>query len=160
MSGPEQRSVFKRWPDPEQRREGTHAFISYAHDDRVRVEPFIELMRECDYRIWFDENLTAGSDWSTALEANVASAWLVIVFLSKRSVRCEWVAKEMAVADQAGRRVMPVLLDALPAAHPLAWLDRHQYLSREPVSAGGLSDVEKGKLAEALRETHASHLTR
>lgn len=150
------RTAFRRWPDPERRNEG-HAFVSYAHDDMARVKPFIALMEEWGYRIWFDGNLTAGSRWSDALEQQVTSAWLVIVFVSHVSVQSQWVLREATAANAAHRRIMPVLIDPVPADHLLATsLSPHQYLSLQPVTADGMDDVIAQRLAQALCEAHGS----
>lgn len=160
MSTKEHRNAFKRWPDPERRNEGSHAFVSYCHDDTQRVLPFIDLMREWGYRVWFDDNLTAGSKWSDALEQQIRDAWLVIVFLSTASVQREWVLREVELADGSGCRVLPILLDTMPDAHALStMLGQHQYLSLQPVSAGGMDDATHGRLAFALHEAHQRHLT-
>jgi hypothetical protein len=159
MSTEEHRKVFRRWPDPERRKDGGHAFVSYAHDDAALVLPFIELMRDWDYRIWFDENLTAGSLWSDALERQVRAAWLVIVFLSSRSAQSDWVRREIAVAAGSGRRIMPIPIEAVAAGHPLAAsLAPFQYLSLRPVSASGMDETVTDRLAFALHEAHQRHL--
>lgn len=159
MSAPEHRQVFRRWPDPEQRHEGSHAFVSYAHDDASSVLPFVSLMQEWGYRVWFDQNLTAGSKWSDALEQQIREAWLVIVFLSATSTQREWVQREIALAQGASCRILPVPLDAAPLPPALAgMLEQHQYLSLRPVSAEAMDDATQDRLALAQREAHQQHL--
>lgn len=159
MSAPEHRQAFRRWPDPELRNEGSHAFVSYAHDDASRVLPFVRLMQEWGYRVWFDENLTAGSKWSDALEQQIREAWLVIVFLSATSTQREWVQREIALAHGASCRILPVPLDTAPLPPALAvMLDQHQYLSLRPVSAETMDDGTHDRLALALLEAHQQHL--
>jgi hypothetical protein len=159
MSAAEHRQAFSRWPDPERRNEGSHAFVSYAHDDTLQVRPFVRLMQAWGYRVWFDENLTAGSKWSDALEQQIRDAWLVIVFLSARSAQREWVQREIGLAHRSGRRILPVPLDGAPAPPALAAvLGQHQYLSHRPVIAGEMDDATQDRLALALREAHQEHL--
>lgn len=159
MSAAEHRQAFRRWPDPERRNEGSHAFVSYAHDDKSEVLPFVRLMQAWGYRVWFDDNLTAGSKWSDALEQQIRDAWLVIVFLSATSAQREWVQREIRLAHASGRRILPMPLDSAPVPPPLAAiLEQHQYLSLQPISAGAMDEATQERLAVALREAHHQHL--
>ena len=40
-----------------------YIFISYCHQDKERVYPYLEMMANDGYRIWYDEGITPGEEW-------------------------------------------------------------------------------------------------
>lgn len=102
-------------------------FLSYASDDRRRIEPLAQrLMTEGFEVFWDRERLLTGASWSREIEAALDAADVVVVFWSRAAVQSEWVLSE---ATEAARRsvILPVLLDevtpplAFRVYHTLAW---------------------------------------
>ena len=42
-----------------------YIFVSYAHKDSYRVLPIISALQDNGFRVWFDQGIEAGSEWST-----------------------------------------------------------------------------------------------
>jgi TonB family protein len=95
-------------PVPEASR--TKIFISYARDDRERVQRIALAFEEQGWDVWFDSKLRAGENFSQAVEQALDRSDVIVVCWSKSSVMSEWVRTE---ADEGARRgvLIPVLLD-------------------------------------------------
>ena len=40
-----------------------YVFVSYSHKDSDRVQPLIQELKERGFRIWYDAEIEAGSEW-------------------------------------------------------------------------------------------------
>lgn len=90
-----------------------HVFASYSLKDRDRVVPFIGKLLEKGVNVYYDGNLTPGSNWQQELGAALESSSGMIVFVSPRSMQSEWVKREIAasVSRQGHKLVIPVILE-------------------------------------------------
>lgn len=62
-------------------------FISYAREDRDRVQPYFSTLAQLGYDPWMDcRKILPGQNWEAEIEHALASANVVIAFLSKSSV--------------------------------------------------------------------------
>lgn len=59
------------------------AFISYAAKDAARVQPIIETMQKAQYRVWYDEGITPGTQWDERIAARVSACSCVVAMLSQ-----------------------------------------------------------------------------
>lgn len=75
-----------------------YIFISYAHKDSGIILPLIETMQEKGYRIWFDEGIEAGTEWSNNIAAHLQDCAVFVVFASHNSVKSENCLDEIAFA--------------------------------------------------------------
>ena len=80
-------------------------FVSYAHADRDRVYPIIELLQEHGYHVWYDEGLHVGNDWREELADRISRCHVFIYMLTQRSAKSEFCKEEIyAAKDEANRR--------------------------------------------------------
>jgi len=90
-------------------------FVSYAREDKKRVERYVDLLRaQPDLAVFWDEDMTTGSFTDIlARECTGASAFLV--FVSAASCQSEWVPKELHMAQNTnpGVKLLPIHLDLL-----------------------------------------------
>ncbi len=93
-------------------------FLSHASADSAFVETVrLSLEDGRDIECWFDEDKIApGDDIVVQINGGLANCDLVVVFLSKTSVRSRWVEQELGAAfwDQINSgetRLIPVLID-------------------------------------------------
>lgn len=123
-----------------------HLYVSYAHADRARVQPFLEAVRaELSARalpvdLWEDaEQLRPGEAWHLAIRQALADSIGLLVFVSQQSMRSQWVRSELqAVLELGDRPVFPVMLDRVPDLPPeLQRLNQLDLVSFER-QAGGL----------------------
>lgn len=85
-------------------------FVSYAREDRHRVEPFIELLEKQGWSIWWDKEVVPGHSFGNVIDKQIDQAGCVIVFWSRHSVESNWVQVEANEGLERGV-LIPVLLD-------------------------------------------------
>ena len=93
-------------------------FISYASEDKARIKPLVDALRQHGWSVWWDRTILAGQVWEREIEQALEAARCLIVVWSQASIQSEWVWTE---ADEGKRRgiLVPVLLD--PVLIPLAF---------------------------------------
>jgi hypothetical protein len=97
-------------------------FVSYAREDRARVEPIVECLRDAGFEVFWDQSMPAGVDWAEFLDAKLGTAHRLVVLWTAASVNSRWVRTE---ADEAllQNKLLPVLLDDVRP--PLAFRQIH-----------------------------------
>jgi formylglycine-generating enzyme required for sulfatase activity len=69
-------------------------FISYAKEDRSRVEPFANALAEQGWSVFWDRDIPGGKTWDEVIEEELDVAKCVIVVWSKISISSRWVRAE------------------------------------------------------------------
>jgi hypothetical protein len=87
-------------------------FISYARDDRARVEPLATALERRGWSVWWDPDIRTGQDFDASIAAALQAARCVVVVWSKRSVNSPWVKDEAEIGRRRGVLV-PVRIDAV-----------------------------------------------
>ena len=85
-------------------------FVSYAREDRDRVEPLVELFEANGLSVWWDRELVPGSTYEDVIDKAIVKAKCVVVIWSKHSISSEWVQAEASDGLERGI-LIPVLLD-------------------------------------------------
>lgn len=77
--------------------QGTESFIfvSYAHADKEVVYEEIFRIHQAGYRIWYDEGIPTGSNWSDIIANKLDMAVVFMVFISSNAMRSESVKNEI-----------------------------------------------------------------
>ena len=86
-------------------------FISYSRTDRARIESLASVLEDDGYSVWWDHNITGGSEFASEIERALNDAKAVVVAWSVSGVQSEWVLDEASIAKQTGKLV-PIQLDA------------------------------------------------
>jgi hypothetical protein len=106
-------------------------FVSYAHEDRERIQPFVHALEGQGWSVFWDRTLPPGESWRSYIGTRLNSAPVVIVAWSKHSIESDWVAQEAERAI-ARRALIPVMIDEvvpplglshIHAADLVGWLD-------------------------------------
>src|SRR5215207_4052729 len=84
-------------------------FVSYAHTDRVRVEPLANALAG-RFNVWWDRDLVLGGTWRQALMEKLDAARCVVVVWTATSVGRDFVWSEIDRVKARGV-VVPVRLD-------------------------------------------------
>jgi len=87
-------------------------FISYAKEDRARIEPLAKALEKQGWSVWWDRKIPACRTWREVIGEALEGARAVIVAWSETSVKSRWVQEE---ADWGLERriLMPIFLDAV-----------------------------------------------
>ena len=88
-------------------------FISYSSEDRAWVHRLAEGLRAGGWEPWVDHpSIAAGSERRAAIVRALQTADAFVVVLSPASVKCRDVAQELSLAEEFGRRIVPLQLAA------------------------------------------------
>jgi flagellar biosynthesis GTPase FlhF len=85
-------------------------FISYASEDRSRVEPLAKALEDQGWAVWWDRKIPPGKTFSQVIEEAINVAKCLIVLWSNESVKSDWVQNEAAEGSRRGILV-PALID-------------------------------------------------
>lgn len=85
-------------------------FISFASEDRSRVEPLAKALNEQGWSVWWDRRIMVGESFEDVIEQALDKAKCVIVVWSVKSVNSKWVSAE-AEEGLIRRILVPVLID-------------------------------------------------
>ena len=87
-------------------------FISYAKEDRDRIEPLAKALAEQGWSVWWDRKIPAGRTWREVIGEALEAARAIVVAWSENSVSSRWVLEE---ADRGLERsiLVPIFLDVV-----------------------------------------------
>jgi maltooligosyltrehalose trehalohydrolase len=87
--------------------------ISYSRKDVDEAKRLAEDLEARGIRVWRDEDMiVGGAQWRKAIVAAINSCVVVVFLVSKHSMKSRYVPKELAIADEAEKVILPVCLDA------------------------------------------------
>jgi len=92
---------------------GAEVFVSYSSLDRDRVMPVVESLRGNGISVWVDEgNIHAADLWSEQIVQAIADCRVMVVMLSQNSTDSHNVVKEVMLASEQKKALLPVYLEA------------------------------------------------
>lgn len=90
-------------------------FISYSRKDSEVIKPICAVLNELNVRYWIDiEGVYSGKNFKDVICNAIKKAKLVIFISSVNSNASENVAKEIGLADEYGKTIVPVRIDKSP----------------------------------------------
>lgn len=133
----------------------SHVFISYSRADSQFVDGLIGDLQQAGFPVWLDrEAISGGAAWRGAISQAIRDCEAFLVVLSPQAVSSRNVTKELALADEHHRAIIPVRYqdcDVPPdVEYQLAGLQWVDYRGRPPMEA--LED-----LLVALRAARGAH---
>ena len=90
---------------------GPYIFISYAHADEQAVGSVLENLEQNGVRFWYDDGIEVGSEWPEYIAERLASANLMIAFVSNAYAVSNNCRKEMHYAVSKGIKVINIFLE-------------------------------------------------
>ncbi len=104
-------------------------FISYSTLDREQALTLVERLRAAGHSVWIDQQgIGAASSWSNEIAEALDNCKAFILLMSETSLASKNVAKELALAAEADKYIIPVELEsaAIPTTfkYHLAGLQR------------------------------------
>ncbi|MCD7785552.1 MAG: TIR domain-containing protein [Oscillospiraceae bacterium] len=88
-----------------------YIFVSYAHVDGDIVYPIIERLHDAGFRIWFDEGIEWGSEWSESIAKHLRLCEVCIAFHSNASAESLNCRQEVNYALKKRRSILSVYLE-------------------------------------------------
>jgi TolB-like protein len=85
-------------------------FVSYASEDRKRIEPFVDLLKQQGWSVWWDRDLIVGPTFDQEIEQELLQASCVVVLWSRYSIESTWCRAEATEALER-KILVPVLID-------------------------------------------------
>ncbi len=96
-------------------------FLSYARADQEIALKFARDLKAAGADIWVDQiDIKPSERWDRSVEAGVRDSVGIVLMMSPRSVASENVLDEISVALDAGKQVIPILIQACQAPLRLA----------------------------------------
>ena len=150
-------------------------FISYAAKDRERVLGLVKRLRDAGVTVWIDQaGIDVSTMWSQEIVNAIRDCKVMLLSISPHSTESENVVKELALASERKKPIIPVYLE--PADIPgtmeyqLAGIQRVEYFAesedaafkammRSLVKRGVTVDATKAGLEDddALEASLAAH---
>jgi len=112
---------------------GYDIFLSYSRADRQLAEQFVQTAAARGVNVWFDEKIEGGQDWRERIVDALGSAKALVILFSEHSNASTQLIKELAVADDMRKRVIPVLVsDCEPRGAYLYELASRNWINIHP----------------------------
>ncbi len=110
-------------------------FISYASEDRAWVRRLAAALRDAGWDVWIDQDgIHGGREWRTEIVRALKASDVFVLVLSPASVQSRNVVKELSLAEDFGRRILPVELapaeEGSDLKYQLAGLQRVSFVDR------------------------------
>ncbi len=94
-----------------------HLFVSYARNDQSQVERLLADLHKVRHTTWFDQrSIQGGDEWRLSIERGIADSDLVLLALSPDAAASEWVGRELAIALNQHKPILPVVIAPTPPA--------------------------------------------
>lgn len=87
-------------------------FISYASEDRTRVEPLAKTFEDQGWSVWWDRTIPPGKSFDQVIQEAITAAKCVVVLWSKKSIISDWV-KEEATIGKRSQILVPAKIDSV-----------------------------------------------
>lgn len=136
-------------------------FVSYAHKDSALVLPILAELESKGYRVWYDDGITPGSEWSENIADHISKCAVTMAFVSPAFGASSNCRREINFALSKEKTVLSVCLQKtqLPAGLELQ-LSAHQFINKYELTSEesfysklslcpGIDDCKKSALPEA-----------
>lgn len=97
----------------------SYIFISYCRDDAKIANQLKQSFEKAELNCWIDkDSIYSGEAWQSAIEEGIWGCAALVVIVSEKSIRSQWVTYEWMFARGAEKPVFPVLVDEVKDYHP------------------------------------------
>ncbi|MBE6916712.1 MAG: toll/interleukin-1 receptor domain-containing protein [Ruminococcaceae bacterium] len=97
-----------------------YIFVSYSHKDERQVLPYLSALQREGYRIWYDEGINKGANWSVMLGERLQGCTDFLLFSSENSAASERVEDEVNGAKMCGN-IHPITVRLDDAKFPFGY---------------------------------------
>jgi hypothetical protein len=86
-------------------------FVSYSHGDSGYAHKVVKALEKCDVAAWIDDRIDYGSQWPRVIQEKLDECSAIIVILTPRSEKSDWVQNEVAYAKLKEKQIFPLLVE-------------------------------------------------
>ena len=87
-------------------------FISYGSADRERIQDLVSRMRQAGVTVWIDEaGIEGAAMWSEEIVGAINNCKVLILAISPNSTKSKNVVRELALASEEEKTILPVFLE-------------------------------------------------
>lgn len=110
---------------------GPYVFVCHAHDDQDVVYPEIGWLHDQGINLWYDEGISGGKNWREVIGDSLLGALHVLFYISDRSLASDHCNREISLALDEGKNIVPVYLEDVELTSDLkVGLNRVQAIHR------------------------------
>lgn len=124
-----------------------YVFVSYCHQDDIRIWPVIEGLQTRGVRVWYDEGIEWGSHWDEVIFEHLAGCTCVIGFVTDSFLKSENCMDEISYAKDEQKGPFLVFMDKLE----LTGMMKFRYGRLQALSLSQFNNVDA--LLDTLCET-------
>ncbi len=88
-------------------------FVTYSHEDRIKVEHLIEDVCDLGHNVWYDQQLTGGHVWWDDVLEQIVKSDLVMVAVSPSWLRTHSCQLELTYASALNKRILPIIISEI-----------------------------------------------
>jgi adenylate cyclase len=97
-------------------------FISYSSKDREKAEQLTELLSSAGLSVWIDQSgIDIATSWSKEIVQAITGCKAFVILLSPNSILSENVAKEVSLAAERKKKILPLDLEPVSLPDELAY---------------------------------------
>ena len=126
-------------------------FVSYRRSDKSEAQCYVDAFTSMGWSTWWDEDISTGRVWSADIEDALRASKCVVVLWSKRSVRSEWVRREVRFAIQHNIALLPVRIDNCALPEEFSHIQCSSCIDWDRISDGFFETSLAGDIARVLR---------
>jgi hypothetical protein len=89
----------------------SYVFVCYSHDDKQSVYPEIEWLQQQRVNVWYDEGISAGTNWRAATGDFLLGASHVVFYISEHALASDHCNREISLALDEGQNIVPIYLE-------------------------------------------------
>ena len=88
-------------------------FLSYSRNDSQQADEWVENLERFGYRVWIDRaGIRGGQQWNETIVRSIKEAKALLLLLSPNSARSDNVRREIDLATEARKRIIPIEIQA------------------------------------------------
>ena len=97
-------------------------FISYASKDRKRILDLVDRLESVDVSVWIDQMSIEGATmWSQEIVSAIRNCKVLVLAISRNSADSKNVVKELALASEGQKNILPVYLESAEIPESMAY---------------------------------------
>ena len=88
-----------------------YIFVSYSHKDEKRVIPILSSLQREGFRIWYDEGIHGGENWSKIIAEKIKYSTDFLLFSSENAISSDEIESEIYAARKCKLHPITIRLD-------------------------------------------------